>query len=95
MCRRRSERARARQAAAQRHAGDAEGAWAEAGPGALAQLRAAVALDARRDWNAALAHALLFGASAAAEGLAPPGDALAAHTAWDLPMGAARARMRP
>ena len=68
--------------------GDAAAAWEAAGERALAQLRAAVALDARADWNAALAHALLFGAWAAAEGLAPPGDELAADPAWRLPTGA-------
>ncbi|KAK9845957.1 hypothetical protein WJX81_006858 [Elliptochloris bilobata] len=50
-------------------------------------LRAATALDAHADWNAALAHALLFGAWAAAEGLAPPGDELAADPAWRLTTG--------
>ena len=67
---------------------DAAAAWDEAGERTLAQLRAAVALDARVDWNASLAHALLFGAWAAAEGLAPPGDELAADPAWRLPTGA-------
>ena len=68
--------------------GDAAAAWGAAGERALAQLRAAVALDARPDWNAALAHALLFGAWVAAEGLAPPGDELAVDPAWRLPTGA-------
>ena len=68
---------------------NASAAWEAAGERALKQLRAAIALETRADWNAALAHALLFGAWAAAEGLAPPGDELAADPAWRLPAGAA------
>ena len=67
---------------------DAAAAWEEAGERAVKQLQTAVALDARAEWNHALAHALLFGAWAAAQGLAPPGDELAADPAWRLPTGA-------